>query len=107
MGWRWRKSINLGAGTRATMTSRGLGVSWGIAGLRVGKSPTGSLWVSFTVPGTGISFFKYVSSQSSQAPQPSQPPAPASQQISPPQQAANTPLTENQRIVERLRKRKP
>jgi hypothetical protein len=65
MGWRWRESVSLGGGARTTLTAHGMGISWGIGGLRVGRSPTGSLWVSFTIPGTGIGFIKYLSSQAS------------------------------------------
>jgi hypothetical protein len=46
-----------------------MGISWGIAGFRVGRAPTGSLWVSFTIPGTGISFLKHLTRQSQQAAQ--------------------------------------
>lgn len=89
------------------MTSLGMGVSWGLAGFRIGRSPAGSLWVSFTVPGTGISFFKYIGSQSHQAAAqqqqavPAQTPAPVLPQ-SPP-----LAMTHNQRILDQIRRSKP
>ena len=58
MGWRWRRSINAG-GARATLSKSGVGFSYGFAGLRIGRSPSGNYWVSATIPGTGMSFIKY------------------------------------------------
>lgn len=107
MSWRWRNSINLGGGARTTMSTRGIGASWGLAGLRVGRSPTGSFWVSFTVPGTGISFFKYLSQQGSQTTQAPPQPQPVVTILPPIQHAPNTPLTANQRILEEIRNTKP
>lgn len=106
MGWRWRRTINLGGGARTTMTSRGMGVSWGIAGFRIGKSPTGSIWVSFTIPGTGISFFKYLSSQGQQAAPQQQPSIPAQSSAPALQHAPNT-MTANERILDEIRRSKP
>ena len=107
MAWGWRDSINLGGGARTTLTSRGVGVSWGFAGIRIGRSPTGSLWVSFTIPGTGLSFFKYLSPRGivSDALQPHQ----TSVSAPPPAQphAPNTILTPNQRVLEEIRHPKP
>lgn len=103
MGWRWRKSISLGGGTRTTMTSNGMGVSWGLAGLRIGRSPTGSLWVSASIPGTGISFFKYLSPKAPQATQQQS----AIQAPPSPPPATSIPITANQRILEDIRRKKP
>lgn len=58
MGWRWRRSINAG-GARTTLSKSGVGFSYGFAGLRIGRSPSGNYWVSATIPGTGMSFIKY------------------------------------------------
>lgn len=106
MGWRWRKSANLGGGARATMTARGVGVSWGFGGVRVGISPAGPLWVSFTIPGTGIGFFKYLSSG---APAPAAPPPIQNQPPAPvlPAQAPSGPTTANQKILAKIRRSKP
>jgi len=64
MGWRWRRSINAG-GARATLSKSGVGFSYGFAGLRIGRSPSGNYWVSATIPGTGMSFIKYFDNQNS------------------------------------------
>jgi hypothetical protein len=107
MSWRWRKSISLGGGTRTSMTSRGMGVSWGIAGFRVGRAPTGSLWVSFTIPGTGISFFKKLTRQSQQAVQQqplTRPQSPVT--LSLPNSSIVT-KTPNQRVLDEIRQFKP
>lgn len=99
MAWRWRNSINLGGGARTTLTAGGVGVSWGFAGFRIGRSPTGSLWVSFTLPGTGLSFFKYLSPQDFlPAPQQRQSSVP----LPPPGQpgATNLPPTPNHGVLD-------
>ena len=83
---------------RTTLTAHGVGVRWGFAGFRIGRSPTGLLWVSFTVPGTGLSFFKYLSPRGVlSAPQSGQPSIP----VPPPH------LTPNQRVLEEIRRAKP
>ena len=40
MGWRYRKSINLGLGFRINLSKSGIGYSWGVPGYRVTKSST-------------------------------------------------------------------
>lgn len=114
MGWRWRRSINLGGGAKTTMTSRGMGMSWGLMGFRIGRTPTGSIWVSFTIPGTGISFLKYLSAQPRlKAGQ--KPSMPAPQQTTPASKllqpivthSPSAPVTANQRILEEIRQMKP
>jgi hypothetical protein len=68
MGWKWRRVINLGGGVRANMSRGGVGWSWGIPGLRIGKSPDGSPWLSVGIPGTGLYFTKYLTRRTSQVP---------------------------------------
>ncbi|MBI5791662.1 MAG: DUF4236 domain-containing protein [Rhodocyclales bacterium] len=97
----------MGGGTRTTITPRGMGVSWGFAGFRVGKSPTGSLWVSFTIPGTGISFFKYLAPQTSQTAQQQQPSIPAKSPAPALPQSKNSVMTANERVLEEIRRSKP
>jgi len=104
MGWRWRKSMNLGGGASTTVTSRGVGVSWGLAGFRLGRSPSGALWASFTVPGTGISFFKYLSSEKQSLPLPPQ--TPSIPQSVPPAQLGPPPPS-NQWILDEMKRSKP
>ena len=75
MGWRWRKVINFGGGFRANMSRSGVGWSWGIPGLRIGKGSDGSTWVSVGIPGTGLYFTKRLTGRTSQMlPHPKQDP---------------------------------
>jgi hypothetical protein len=60
MGWRYRKSINLGP-LRFNMGRRGVGQSVGIRGLRLTQTASGQRYVTFTVPGTGWSYRKTLS----------------------------------------------
>ena len=41
MGWRYRKSINLGGGFRVNLSKNGIGYSWGVKGYRVTKTADG------------------------------------------------------------------
>ena len=100
MGWRWRKSIGFG-GARTTITSNGLGFSYGIAGIRVGRSPTGNFWVSFSIPGTGISFIKYLGANNSQTALPATSTTPSANLQN------NSPLTPNQKLLEKMKNIKP
>lgn len=107
MGWRWRKSISLG-GARTTLSQSGLGFSYGFAGLRIGRSPSGNFWVSFTIPGTGISFFKYIGSNQSTGLTNQQPTTTSIQNQIP---SSNQPVaslqTNNQRLLEKMKNIKP
>ena len=38
MGWRYRKSINLGGGFRVNLSKNGIGYSWGVKGYRMTKT---------------------------------------------------------------------
>ena len=58
MGWRFRKVFS-GAGTRFSLTRRGLGMSWRLPGFRVGVNAQGRWYVSFGIPGTGLYWIKY------------------------------------------------
>lgn len=57
MGFRYRKSINLGGGTRLNISKSGFGLSTGIKGFRVGVGPKG-VRTTASIPGTGISYIK-------------------------------------------------
>lgn len=57
MGWSFRKSLNLGGGFRLNLSQRGLGLSGGVRGLRVGVGPRGKR-LQLTLPGTGVSYRK-------------------------------------------------
>lgn len=55
MGFRFRKSINLGSGFRLNLGKRGVGISAGIRGFRVGVNRRGT-YGSVGIPGTGMSY---------------------------------------------------
>jgi hypothetical protein len=76
MSWRWRKVFNLGAGLRANLSRSGVGWSWGIPGLRIGESPSGTRYISVGIPGTGLYFYKPIGSNR-MAPRSPEPPSPA------------------------------
>ena len=56
MGFRYRKSINLGGGFRINMSKSGIGYSWGVKGYRVTKTAKGTTRRTASIPGTGISY---------------------------------------------------
>lgn len=56
--WNWISRFNIGAGLRASGSKNGLGLSWGIRGIRVGVSPSGNKWIYIGIPGTGFGFYK-------------------------------------------------
>ena len=58
MPWKFRKIFGSGP-FRWTWTKTGVGVNWGIPGLRFGVSPSGQHYISFGIPGTGLYFIKY------------------------------------------------
>lgn len=56
MGFRYRKSINLGGGFRINLSKSGIGYSWGVKGYRVTKTASGTTRRTASIPGTGISY---------------------------------------------------
>ena len=58
MGFRYRKSINLGGGFRINLSKSGIGYSWGAKGYRVTKKAGGGSRTTASIPGTGISYTK-------------------------------------------------
>lgn len=56
MGFRYRKSINLGGGFRINLSKSGVGYSWGVKGYRVTKTASGKTRKTYSIPGTGISW---------------------------------------------------
>lgn len=56
MGFRLRKSINLGHGVRVNLSKSGIGYSVGVPGLRITKTAKGHVRTTASVPGTGISY---------------------------------------------------
>lgn len=58
MGFRYRKSINLGGGARLNFSKKGVGWSIGGKGFRYTKKSDGGTRTTTTLPGTGISYVK-------------------------------------------------
>lgn len=56
MGFRYRKSLNLGCGFRINISKSGIGYSWGIKGYRITKTSRGTVRRTASLSGTGISF---------------------------------------------------
>ena len=56
MGFRYRKSINLGGGFRINISKSGIGYSWGVKGYRITKTARGTVRRTTSIPGSGISF---------------------------------------------------
>ena len=56
MGFRYRKSINLGGGFRVNLSKSGIGYSWGTKGYRVTKKARGGVRKTYSIPGTGLSW---------------------------------------------------
>ena len=64
MAWRWRKSQRAGP-LRWTFSRGGIGWSFGLPGLRYGRSAAGLAYLSLGIPGTGIYWIKYFSRKQS------------------------------------------
>ena len=58
MGWRFRRSFNMGP-IRWNLSRRGIGGSWGFPGFRVGVSADGRRYLSVGFPGTGLYYQRY------------------------------------------------
>lgn len=56
MGFRIRKSINLGGGFRVNISKKGVGYSWGVPGYRVTKTSKGTTRRTYSIPGSGVSY---------------------------------------------------
>lgn len=67
MGWRYRKSINLGGGFRINLSKSGIGYSWGVKGFRVTKTASGRTRTTYSIPGTGISYVEESQKNSNQS----------------------------------------
>ena len=65
MGFRYRKSINLGGGFRVNLSKSGIGYSWGTKGYRVTKKAGGGVRKTYSIPGTGLSWSEPVQSTAS------------------------------------------
>lgn len=56
MGFKYRKSINLGGGFRINVSKSGVGYSWGTKGFRITKTAKGTTRRTYSIPRTGISY---------------------------------------------------
>lgn len=56
MGLRFRKSINLGGGTKLNIGTKSASVSFGTKGVRKSISTTGRETTTISIPGTGLSY---------------------------------------------------
>ena len=65
MGFRFRKSINLGGGFRINLSKSGVGYSWGVKGYRITKTAKGTVRKTVSIPGTGISYVQETGKNSS------------------------------------------
>lgn len=57
MPFRFRKRMKLGP-FNFNLCRRGVGVSTGWTGFSIGRTNRGNMYISFGIPGTGISFYK-------------------------------------------------
>lgn len=73
MGWRFRKSINLGCGFRVNISRSGVGYSWGVPGYRVTRKAGGGVRQTVSIPGTGVSHVTESNGSWRSNPQSSQP----------------------------------
>lgn len=66
MSLRFRRSKKLGKFGRINLSKSGVGLSFGIPGLRVGVSPKGKVRRTVGLPGTGVYDVKEIKSPASQ-----------------------------------------
>ena len=64
MGFRFRRSINLGGGFKVNLSKSGIGYSWGIKGYRISRTARGTTRRTYSIPGTGISYVDETGSRS-------------------------------------------
>lgn len=63
MGWRIRKSIDLGLGFKINISKSGVGYSWGVPGYRKTWKANGGKRITYSIPGSGISYVKETSTK--------------------------------------------
>jgi hypothetical protein len=68
MGMRFKKSINLGGGTRINISKSGIGGSVGTKGFRYTQKANGGTRTTASIPGTGLSYVKDSNKRSSGTP---------------------------------------
>ena len=60
MGLRFRKSFKVGDHSRVTVSKSGVGFSTAVKGVRFTRTANGRNKVSTSIPGTGLSYEKYI-----------------------------------------------
>ena len=65
MGLRFRRVLSKGP-LKLSLSKRGLGLSWGVPGVRIGQSPDGRRYIAVGLPGTGLYYVKYFGGKTSQ-----------------------------------------
>lgn len=63
MGFRFRKSFNLGLGFKVNLSKSGIGYSWGVPGFRITKTAKGKTRKNYSIPGTGIGYVEETSNK--------------------------------------------
>jgi len=59
LGFRLRKSINLGGGFKINLSKSGIGYSFGVPGLRYTQMANGRQRTTYSIPGTGLSYVEF------------------------------------------------
>lgn len=70
MGFKFRKTINLGNGFKINLSKSGIGYSFGVPGVRYSQSATGKKKMTYSIPGTGISYSNDISGKKKKPKQP-------------------------------------
>ena len=97
MPWLWRKTFGFKP-FRGTLSSRGAGWSVGFSLLRIGVGPLGGTYISVRIPGTGISFLKYLGKAKRQISTEHVPPANSINSTSLPHQAHALSLSQKEQV---------
>ena len=63
MGVSYRKSKNIGAGTKLNVATKSVGLSTGIKGARVSVNSKGTTGINLSIPGTGLRYRKTFSAK--------------------------------------------
>ena len=63
MGVSYRKSKNIGAGTKLNVATKSVGLSTGVKGARVSINSKGTTGINLSIPGTGLRYRKTFSAK--------------------------------------------
>ena len=66
MGFKFRKSFNLGGGFRVNLSKSGIGYSWGGKGFRITHTSKGKIKARYSLPIKGLSYTKTLNSKQKQ-----------------------------------------